>query len=54
MILSSRILDLDSGIASSPRIDALGKGIGEYLQGKEVDIPIKFLRERMSFQSEIR
>ncbi|KAF2177074.1 DUF1446-domain-containing protein [Zopfia rhizophila CBS 207.26] len=39
-----RILDfLDGGIASSSRIDGLGKGIGEYLRSKEVDIPTKFL-----------
>ncbi|KAK3063660.1 hypothetical protein LTS18_013773, partial [Coniosporium uncinatum] len=38
-----RILDfLDGGIASSSRIDGLGKGIGEYLRSKEVDIPVKF------------
>jgi len=34
---------LDGGIASSSRIDGLGKGIGEYLRSKFVDVPIKFL-----------
>jgi len=39
-----RIMDfLDGGIASSSRIDGLGKGIGEYLRSKYVDIPVKFL-----------
>ncbi|CAG5184826.1 uncharacterized protein ALTATR162_LOCUS11101 [Alternaria atra] len=40
-----RVLDfLDGGIASSSRIDGLGKGIGEYLRSKVVDIPIRFLQ----------
>ncbi|THY16074.1 DUF1446-domain-containing protein [Aureobasidium pullulans] len=40
-----RIMDfLDGGIASSARIDGLGKGVGEYLRSKHVDIPIKFLQ----------
>ncbi|KAM0426388.1 hypothetical protein ACHAPT_008434 [Fusarium lateritium] len=39
-----RILDnLSGGIASSERIDGLGKGIGEYLRSRFVDIPVKFL-----------
>jgi hypothetical protein len=43
--LYSRVLDfLDGGIASSSRIDGLGKGIGEYLRSKVVDIPIRFLQ----------
>ncbi|TIA40666.1 DUF1446-domain-containing protein [Aureobasidium pullulans] len=40
-----RIMDfLDGGIASSSRIDGLGKGVGEYLRSKHVEIPIKFLQ----------
>jgi hypothetical protein len=43
--LCSRVLDfLDGGIASSSRIDGLGKGIGEYLRSKVVDVPVKFLQ----------
>ncbi|KOC17137.1 hypothetical protein AFLA70_448g000791 [Aspergillus flavus AF70] len=39
-----RVLDfLDGGISSSSRIDGLGKGIGEYLRSRVVDIPKKFL-----------
>ncbi|KGO73688.1 Protein of unknown function DUF1446 [Penicillium italicum] len=39
-----RVLDfLDGGIASSSRIDGLGKGIGEYLRSKVVPIPVRFL-----------
>ncbi|KAF2096430.1 DUF1446-domain-containing protein [Rhizodiscina lignyota] len=39
-----RVLDfLDGGIASSARIDGLGKGIGEYLRSREVDVPVRFL-----------
>ncbi|KAK9452664.1 DUF1446-domain-containing protein [Dipodascopsis uninucleata] len=39
-----RVLDfLDGGIASSSRIDGLGKGIGEYLRSKVVPLPKKFL-----------
>ncbi|KEF56201.1 uncharacterized protein A1O9_07782 [Exophiala aquamarina CBS 119918] len=39
-----RVLDnLSGGIASSDRIDGLGKGIGEYLRSKHVDIPVAFL-----------
>ncbi|GAM83813.1 hypothetical protein ANO11243_018030 [Dothideomycetidae sp. 11243] len=39
-----RIMDfLDGGIASSSRIDGLGKGVGEYLRSKHVQIPVKFL-----------
>lgn len=39
-----RVLDfLDGGIASSSRIDGLGKGIAEYLRSREVDVPVKFL-----------
>lgn len=39
-----RVLDfLDGGIASSSRIDGLGKGIGEYLRSKVVPIPVQFL-----------
>lgn len=46
MILTacSRILDfLDGGIASSARIDGLGKGVGEYLRSRHVDVPQRFL-----------
>jgi hypothetical protein len=40
----SRVLDfLDGGIASSSRIDGLGKGVAEYLRSKVVDIPEQFL-----------
>ncbi|KAI1628687.1 hypothetical protein EDD37DRAFT_16881 [Exophiala viscosa] len=39
-----RVLDnLNGGIASSDRIDGLGKGIGEYLRSRHVDVPTKFL-----------
>ncbi|KAL7931895.1 hypothetical protein V8C35DRAFT_308820 [Trichoderma chlorosporum] len=39
-----RILDnLNGGIASSDRIDGLGKGVAEYLRSKYVDIPKAFL-----------
>ncbi|CAG8022599.1 unnamed protein product [Penicillium salamii] len=39
-----RVLDfLDGGIASSSRIDGLGKGIGEYLRSKLVSVPVRFL-----------
>ena len=39
-----RVLDfLGGGIASSNRIDGLGKGIGEYLRSKFIPIPVKFL-----------
>ncbi|KAI5464416.1 hypothetical protein BGZ63DRAFT_412058 [Mariannaea sp. PMI_226] len=39
-----RILDnLNGGIASSDRIDGLGKGIAEYLRSKYVDVPKIFL-----------
>ena len=45
MVVGSRILDfLDGGIASSARIDGLGKGVGEYLRSKHVDVPILFLQ----------
>ncbi|GFF58722.1 hypothetical protein IFM46972_11187 [Aspergillus udagawae] len=40
-----RVLDfLDGGIASSSRIDGLGKGVGEYLRSRVVPIPVKFLQ----------
>lgn len=40
----SRILDnLNGGIASSDRIDGLGKGVAEYLRSKYVDVPKAFL-----------
>ncbi|OGM49836.1 hypothetical protein ABOM_001486 [Aspergillus bombycis] len=40
-----RVLDfLDGGIASSSRIDGLGKGIGEYLRSRVVEVPKKFLK----------
>ncbi|KAK2046160.1 DUF1446-domain-containing protein [Colletotrichum somersetense] len=40
-----RILDnLNGGIASSDRIDGLGKGIAEYLRSRYVDVPRAFLR----------
>ncbi|KAK9447747.1 uncharacterized protein V1518DRAFT_420313 [Limtongia smithiae] len=39
-----RIMDfLDGGIASSSRIDGLGKGVGEFLRSKYVPLPEKFL-----------
>jgi hypothetical protein len=39
-----RVLDfLDGGIASSSRIDGLGKGVGEYLRSRLVDVPVAFL-----------
>jgi hypothetical protein len=39
-----RVLDfLDGGIASSSRIDGLGKGIGEFLRSRLVPVPVKFL-----------
>lgn len=39
-----RVLDfLDGGIASSSRIDGLGKGVGEYLRSRVVPVPVKFL-----------
>ncbi|KAJ5102605.1 hypothetical protein N7532_003134 [Penicillium argentinense] len=39
-----RVLDfLDGGIASSSRIDGLGKGIGEFLRSRVVPVPVKFL-----------
>lgn len=45
LISCSRILDnLSGGIASSERIDGLGKGIGEYLRSRLVDMPLKFLQ----------
>lgn len=41
----SRVMDfLDGGIASSARVDGLGKGIGEFLRSRIVDIPSRFLR----------
>ena len=40
----SRIMDnLNGGIASSDRIDGLGKGIAEYLRSRYVDVPKRFL-----------
>lgn len=43
--LYSRVLDfLDGGIASSSRIGGLGKGIGEYLLSKVVDLRVRFLQ----------
>jgi hypothetical protein len=45
LINSSRVLDfLDGGIASSSRVDGLGKGIGEFLRSRVVDIPEVFLQ----------
>lgn len=39
-----RIIDfLDGGIASSSRIDGLGKGVGEFLRARWVPVPIKFI-----------
>lgn len=39
-----RVLDfLGGGIASSSRIDGLGKGVGEYLRSRVVDVPRQFL-----------
>lgn len=41
-----RVLDfLGGGIASSSRIDGLGKGVGEYLRSRVVDVPVKFLEK---------
>lgn len=41
-----RVMDfLDGGIASSSRIDGLGKGVGEYLRSRVVDVPTKFLEK---------
>lgn len=44
-----RVLDfLGGGIASSSRIDGLGKGIGEFLRSRVVPIPVDFIeRERI-------
>lgn len=43
---NSRILDnLNGGIASSDRIDGLGKGVAEYLRSKYVDVPKIFLEK---------
>lgn len=40
-----RVLDfLGGGIASSSRLDGLGKGVGEYLRSRVVEIPTRFLR----------
>ncbi|KAK1570109.1 uncharacterized protein LY79DRAFT_527406 [Colletotrichum navitas] len=40
-----RILDnLNGGIASSDRIDGLGKGIAEYLRSRYIDVPRAFLQ----------
>jgi len=45
LTFSSRILDfLDGGIASSARIDGLGKGVGEYVRSRHVDVPKAFLK----------
>ena len=39
-----RIIDfLDGGIASSSRVDNLGKGVAEYIRSRQVEIPKKFL-----------
>ncbi|KAK5175648.1 uncharacterized protein LTR77_000787 [Saxophila tyrrhenica] len=39
-----RTLDfLGGGIASSSRVDGLGKGVAEYLRSKHVDVPVRFL-----------
>lgn len=39
-----RVLDfLDGGIASSSRIDGLGKGVGEYLRSRYADLPVRFV-----------
>ncbi|KAB8223245.1 hypothetical protein BDV33DRAFT_189133 [Aspergillus novoparasiticus] len=44
LVVHFRVLDfLDGGIASSSRIDGLGKGIGEYLRSRVVDVPKKLL-----------
>jgi hypothetical protein len=44
LAVNFRVLDfLDGGIASSSRIDGLGKGIGEYLRSRFVDVPVQFL-----------
>lgn len=44
LTINSRILDfLDGGIASSSRVDGLGKGIGEFLRSRTVEIPEVFL-----------
>ncbi|KAK1498992.1 hypothetical protein CCUS01_02612 [Colletotrichum cuscutae] len=40
-----RVLDnLNGGIASSDRIDGLGKGIAEYLRSRYVEVPRRFLQ----------
>ncbi|KAI9149914.1 hypothetical protein HJFPF1_09660 [Paramyrothecium foliicola] len=40
-----RVLDnLNGGIASSDRVDGLGKGVAEYLRSKYVDVPLRFLK----------
>jgi hypothetical protein len=45
---SSRVLDFpDGGIASSSRVDGLGKGIGEFLRSRIVDIPEVFLQRKV-------
>lgn len=43
---NSRILDnLNGGIASSDRIDGLGKGVAEYFRSKYVHVPKIFLEK---------
>jgi hypothetical protein len=36
---------LGEGVASSPRVDAQAKGLGEYLRAKVVDVPVALLEE---------
>jgi hypothetical protein len=39
-----RVFDfLEGGIASGPRVDSLGKGIGEYLRSRHADLPERFV-----------
>lgn len=42
-----RVLDfLDGGIASSSRVDGLGKAVGEYLRSRYADLPVRFVERR--------
>jgi hypothetical protein len=34
---------LDRGVTSTSSVDFLGKNVAEYLRGRVVDIPVKFL-----------
>jgi hypothetical protein len=37
---------LGEGVASSTRVDAQAKGLGEYLRAKVVDVPSSLLEDR--------